>query len=305
MKRIVTLLPSATEIVVALGLKDQLVGVSHSCDYPSFVRELPILTKTKVDSEAPSEEIDRVTRSVLNEGGSLYEIDEPLLKRLQPDAVITQALCDVCAVNYESVARVVGSMAGVSLVSLEPGCVEDIFQDILRVGAALDVDERANAFVAALRSDWEDLKAATDSLERPRVLSLEWFDPPYFGGHWVPEQIEAAGGISVLGASGERSRAVSWEQIAELDPDVIICMPCGYGTKETRERLREVENDPRFSRLRAVRNESVWCVDASSYFSRPSPRVVTGARLLAHILHGDSFSLPLGVETPIWVCAAR
>lgn len=299
-QRIVSLLPSATEIVCALGLEEQLVGISHCCDFPHSVQQLPVLTRSIVDPSLPSLEIDRLTKEALHRGDSLYALNEELLRELQPDLVITQALCDVCAVSFSSVARAVGSLeSSAQLISLEPGCIEDIFSDIRNVARASSRVLEGETLIADGRARLNRLEAQLAQASRPRVLSLEWFEPAYFGGHWVPEQIRFGGGESVLGKPKERSSGVAWQDVAELDPDVIVCMPCGYDTHASRRLLAAVEEQPYFAELRAARLGQVWCVDANGLFSRPSPRVVSGAELLGHIMHPNIVPLPLGVEAPV------
>lgn len=285
-KRIVSLLPSATEIVFALGAQDQLVGVSHACDYPNEVKSLPCLTKSILTPGLSAREIDQMTAAALRRGESLYELDEKLLRDLRPDVVITQALCDVCAISYSSVERAVGSLGpGVSLVSLEPDCIEAVLNDVVRVGVAIDREQSAHTLVEDAQRRLYLLRTRVDGAPRPRVLGLEWFDPPYFGGHWVPEQIEAAGGTPVIGAPGERSLRMSWQSITELDPDVILLMPCGYNAEESRQLLGDVSERSDWKALRAVQEGRVWSLDANAHFSRPGPRVIAGAELIGHILH--------------------
>jgi iron complex transport system substrate-binding protein len=298
--RIVSLLPSATEIVCALGLGEQLVGVSHCCDFPEEVRGMPVLTESVVDPSLPSAEIDRLTKEALGRGESLYRLNEALLRELQPDVVITQALCDVCAISFPSVARAVGQLdRETQLISLEPGCIEDIFLDIERVGQAISRSAEAHQLISDSRQRLLLLQAQLHGVKPPRVLTLEWFEPAFYGGHWVPEQVSWGGGVSVVGEAYARSEGIGWDSIAALDPDVIVCMPCGYDTQQCRRLLGTIERSSYFCELRAVVEGRVWCVDANSFFSRPGPRVMIGAEVMGHVLHPERVSLPSESEAPL------
>jgi iron complex transport system substrate-binding protein len=290
--RIASLLPSATEIVAALGGEDSLCGVSHECDYPSGVRALPKLTRSNIPDGLTSLEIDTLVREQLAEEGSLYHVDETLLRDLQADVVITQALCDVCAVNYRTVSRIVGSLPDKpSLVSLEPGCMADILADIVTVSQAIGAEARGRELVESLRGRMLSLSSKTKGALRPRVLALEWTEPPYFGGHWVPEQIEAAGGESLFGRAKERSRAISKDAVRAADPDVLLLMPCGADLKKAKELAQEVLLSD-LAGLSAIERGNFFVLDANAYFSRPGPRVFLGAEILGHILHPNLVSWP-------------
>lgn len=291
--RIVSLLPSATEMVAELGLVGRLFAVSHACDFPPEVANLPVITKSIVPPDLTSEQIDAFVAKAVRDGRSLYTVDEELLQEIAPDVVITQALCDVCAVNYETVARSLGRLQKQpKLVSLNPGCIEEIFADLMRVASALKRQGAAARIVDEGRRRLGRLKDQTAGLSRPRVLTLEWYEPPFFGGHWVPEQVELAGGESVVGAAHCRSERISWEKIEQLDPDVILLMPCGYNLQQTLELGSELREKPHWERLRAVREGRVVAVDANACFSRPSLRVVQGAEVVGHILHPETVPAP-------------
>jgi iron complex transport system substrate-binding protein len=284
--RVASLLPSATEIVAALGFEDALCGVSHECDFPSGVRALPKLTASRIPEHLTSGQIDELVKTQLHDEGSLYTLNEPLLRELEPNLVVTQALCDVCAVNFRTVARAVGSLPSKpELVSLEPGSVRDILRDIRIVATALGVEERGEEVARALERRWLALSEVTAGATRPRVLALEWTDPPYFGGHWVPEQIEAAGGISLFGRPHERSRAISARAILDADPDVVFLMP----------KAKTLANEVlcgELAGLRAIREGQFYALDANAYYSRPGPRVVYGAEVLGHLLHPELVPFP-------------
>lgn len=291
--RIISLLPSATEMVADLGLLGRLLAVSHACDFPHEVEKIPVITKSIVPPGLSSGQIDAFVAEAVREGRSLYTVDEEMLQEIAPDVVITQELCDVCAVNHETVARSLGRLSKQpELVSLDPGCIEDIFADFERVAAALQREEVAARTVGEGRRRLERLREQTAGLSRPRVLTLEWYEPAFFGGHWVPEQVELGGGESVVGAAHCRSERISWEKIEELDPDVILLMPCGYNLRQTLELGSELHENPHWGRLRAVRERRVVAVDANACFSRPSLRVVQGAELVGHVLHPEAVSPP-------------
>ena len=295
--RIVSLLPSATEIVCALGLQESLVGVSHCCDFPSSVSKLPVVTTSIVPAGLSSREIDDCVSSALREGRSLYELDVPLVEELRPDVVITQELCDVCAVDFQTAARVLARLKSPPvLVSLQPNDINDILEDVQHVGEATGKSTEAGRFVADARERLAQLKDKVAGRERPRVAALEWFDPLFSGGHWVPEQIVAAGGIPLLGHAKERSVRKPWSALLAEDPDAIFLMPCGYNVQDTVKLSAALEVREEFQQLRAVRQNKVWALDANSYFSRPSPRVVQGAILLGHILHPDLIDCPPELE---------
>lgn len=291
--RIVSLLPSATEMVSDLGLARRLSAVSHACDFPREVAKIPVITKSIVPPGLSSEQIDAFVAQAVRDRRSPYTVDEEMLQEIAPDVVITQALCDVCAVNYETVARSLGRLSKQpELVSLNPSCIEDIFADIERVAVALKREEAAAWIVGEGRRRLRRLKEQTTGLSRPRVLTLEWYEPPFFGGHWVPEQVELGGGESVVGSAHCRSERLSWEKIEELDPDVILLMPCGYNLQQTLALGSELRGKPHWERLRAVREGRVVAVDANACFSRPSLRVVQGAEVVGHVLHPEAVPPP-------------
>ncbi|MFQ5690477.1 MAG: cobalamin-binding protein [Gemmatimonadota bacterium] len=293
--RIVSLLASATEIVCALGLEDRLVGISHECDHPPQILHLPRLSRPRFDPDGmTSGEVDSAVRRAAVEHGSVYEIDGDLLEELRPDLILSQAVCDVCAVPTAGVADLV-RRRGLSarVVSLDAHSLEQILHSILVVGRAGGVEGRAADRIGALRERLAHVRAAVSGLPRPRVLGLEWLDPPFAPGHWVPEMIEWAGGRNLLGEPGAPSRQVAWDELGQLDPDILLVMPCGYGVERA-----QADADAQAERLRAVAPRAVAAararvVDASSYFNRSGPRVVAGIELLAGIFHPE-----LGLPTP-------
>lgn len=294
-QRIVSLLPSATEIVCALGLEAELVGITHECDYPPQVSGLPRLTRSRISHETmTSAEIDHAVRSQLDGHGSIYDLDEKNLRELRPDLIITQELCEVCAVSYKTVSRAARMFeTDVRVISLEPNTIADIFDNIHAVGQLTGREREAEKLVSQLGARLGRLEEATAALKsRPRTLMLEWLEPPFSPGHWVPEQVRLAGGDHAFGSAGSKSVTTTAEQIREYAPEVIVLIPCGYYKEDILRQLPQARLPEGFLDLPAVRREEVWAVDATSYFSRPGPRVVDGAEILARILHPALFGTP-------------
>jgi iron complex transport system substrate-binding protein len=290
--RIVSMLPAATEIAAALGLVPQLVGVSHECDHPPEVAALPQVTHCEIHGGAlPSGRIDTWVTETLAATGTLYTMDEPLLRRLQPDVILTQRLCDVCAVGYDSVTAFAHTLPGPPVVvNLEPASVADIFGDIRRVAAAAGVPGRAEEVVAGLQARVDAVRVrAAQAARRPRAVILEWIDPPFASGHWNPEAVEIAGGIEPLGAKGRPSRRVSWEDVRAASPEVLIVACCGFDLDRTRRDLPLLLERPGWADLPAVRDGRVHAVDGSRYFARPGPRVVDTLEIVAELLHPELF----------------
>jgi iron complex transport system substrate-binding protein len=281
--RIVSLLPSATEILFAIGAGPDVVGVTHECDYPPQAAALPHVTSSALPSAATSAEIDRHVRRSLHEGSSLYFLDADLVERLEPDAIVTQELCAVCAVSYEIVERAVRRMrSDPRIVSLEPSSLDDVFATIAFLGELTGREAGASSLLRALRARVESLRwRAHARRERPRVLVLEWTDPPMSGGHWTPGLIELAGAIPVLGNPGANSRTLDWSTIAAEDPDAIVVGPCGFDLPHTQRAIVDLANETRWSELRAVRDGRVYAIDGSAYLNRPGPRLVDTAEIVA------------------------
>src|SRR5215210_7921188 len=293
--RIVSLLPSATEIVCALGLEESLVGVTHECDYPASVVGKPVLTASRISHERMSSaEIDHAVRSQLDGHGSIYDLDERLLAELKPDLVITQELCEVCAVSYKTVrqaTRLIESDARV--VSLEPNNIQDIFANIRAVGELAGAAAEADALVRDLTVQLDALAVLLTEVEtRPRTLVLEWLEPPFAPGHWVPEQVAFAGGDASFGNAGGKSRTTTAEEIQTYAPEVVVLAPCGYYQADTLRALERARLPRGWGELPAVRDGKVWAVDATSYFSRPGPRVIEGAEILLKVIHPEIFGDP-------------
>ncbi len=296
--RIVSLLPSATEIVCELGLGDQLVGVTHECDYPSFVRGLPKVTRTLIPHDASSREIDGLVRDRLKTERALYSLDLPTLEKLSPDLIVTQALCDVCAVAESEVTAAACSLPGKpQVVNLEPTCLEEVYECLLAVGRAAGVEDRAHQTVAKLRNRADRVeKLSREIADHPRVVLLEWIDPPFCSGHWSPELVRIAGGVEVLGQSGQPSRTTTWSEIAEADPDIMVIACCGFDIERTRQDLPILTRYLGFEQLACVRSKEVYIVDGSAYFSRPGPRLVDSLEILAHVFHPDVHIFPENVK---------
>lgn len=285
--RIASLLPSATEIVCALGLADMLVGVSHECDYPpEVVADLPRLTRSAIPHGLTSAAVDAAVVARLHAGESLYLLEDRLLAELNPDLLITQELCDVCAVSYEEVCRLSERLPGrPRVVSLQPPNLAGIFEDIHTIARAADCPGRAERLVGDLQARLNRVQAAVSGRPCPRVFALEWLDPPFAAGHWVPEMIALAGGEEVLGRAGEKSFRVTWGQIVDAQPDVILLIPCGYPAQAAQREFADLPKPAGWESIRAVRSGRVHALDANSCFSRPGPRVVEGIESLAKLLH--------------------
>ena len=289
MTRIVSLLPSATEIVWSLGLADQLVGVSHSCDFPEEVTELPVMTRTSVPVDAPSEEIDAYVRKFLGINGSLYQLNTAALGDARPDVIISQRLCEICAVSSSEVETLLEALPGnPELIDLTPSVLEDVFDDILRVGRLLGTEKEARKTVDSLINRMQNIAERTGRIapeKRPRVAVLEWLIPPFNSGHWVPELVEIAGGINVLGKSGEPSETVSWDDVLAARPDVLLLSCCGFDRQRMESDIKQLEEKDQWQELMKMVDGAVHFLDGSAYFARPGPRLIDGLEQLARILH--------------------
>ena len=302
MPRIVSFLPSATEMVCALGMEDHLIGITHECDYPESVKSKTVVVRNVLPLETMTQsEIDRAVAQRLRDGLSLYQIDENLLASLAPDLILTQNLCQVCAPSGNEVSQVLKALTQQpEILWLTPQSVNEIFQNVLDLGIAIGQTNAAERLVASCRARLDQLRAKTSSFEhRPRVFCMEWLDPIYACGHWVPEQVKIAGGHDHIGSDGGESVRISWQTLAEWAPEVLVIMPCGFNLQQTMKQIWDhlgpysslaPEHRAAFRSLPAVTNDRVYAVDANSYFARPGPRVVEGTELLAHLIHPDQFS---------------
>lgn len=292
--RIASLLPSATEIVCALGLTDNLVGISHDCDFPPEIRSKPVLSEAIVTTALPSGVIDARIRAQIHNGKSVYHLDETQLADLRPELILTQELCEVCAPSYTLVEQAAKVLEGqTKLVSLEPLGFADILENILLVGELTGTQARAQTLVTALQIRIELVKSKVAGLPTPRVACLEWLDPLFIAGHWVPEMVGLAGGRDVLGRARLPSFVAEWDAVQAAAPEVLILMPCGFDVARIRDELDVLVGRPGWKDLPAVRDGQVYLTDATSYFSRPGPRVVDGLEILGTILHPDIFSYDL------------
>jgi iron complex transport system substrate-binding protein len=290
--RVVSLLPAATEIVAALGRVDDLVGVSHECDWPPEVAARPRVTRCEIHGNAlASDAIDRWVTDRLAATGTLYALDEALLRELRPDVILTQRLCDVCAVGYGTVTAVAATLPGPPhVVNLEPSSVADVLQDIRNVGVALGMPERAEEVVAALAARLDAVRATTAGAPRRRCVLLEWVAPPFRSGHWGPELVAIAGGVELLGRAGEDAARIAWDDVRDAAPEVIVVACCGFDVERTLADVPQLRALPGWDALPAVRAGEVYVVDGSAYFSRPGPRIVDSAEMLGEILHPDRFA---------------
>jgi iron complex transport system substrate-binding protein len=282
--RIVSLLPSATEIVYALGLEDRLVGVTHECDWPPEARQKRVVSFSALPAAATPSEVDALVSASLGDGHPIYRLDDQAVRELQPDLVLTQDLCAVCAVPSGHVNEALDSIGcRAEVLSMDPSSLDEVLDCVLRVGTATGTEVAAAGLVDSLRRRLQAVEAAVAGRDRPRTFALEWSDPPFNGGHWVPEMIERAGGTPVLGNRGTDSVRVTWEQIAEADPEVVLFMPCGYDVEAA-----AMEGSPLLEHPELAGVSSFFAVDASAYFSRPGPRLVRGVEILASALHPDA-----------------
>jgi iron complex transport system substrate-binding protein len=296
--RIVSLLPSATEILYALGVGDRVIGITHECDFPPEAAKKPALIRPRVDPTAAPAEIDRQVSELVARGESIYAVDADLLASLAPDLIVTQDLCHACAASPDDLATALTRFSRPPRVlSLTPHSLDDVWQDIIRAGEATNTRPRAEALAAELKAKVQAIASITMSTTaqatvRPRVACLEWLDPFYVGGHWVPEMVTIAGGEDVLGRAGQPSFKVSADDIAQSNADVIVVMLCGYDAKRNAKEFQATKIPPSWENLPAIRNRRIFAVDANSYFSRPGPRLANGVQLLAHLLNPCQFQSP-------------
>ena len=289
--RIASLVPSATESLFALGLGDRVVAVTHECDFPPEALRLPRLTRSVIPEGLDPLEIDTMVREVTGRGDPLYELDEAQLAAVEPDLVVTQALCAVCAVSYDDVRAVAGRLPSEpEVISLDPSSLLEVLDDLVGLADTTGVRERGESLRAALQARLDQVRDSVAGEPRPRVVTLEWLAPPYTGGHWVPEMVEIAGGQSVAGEPERDSRAVAWDELADARPDVAVVMPCGLYAEEAAQQALDHRDE-----LEALGAGSVCAVDAASSFSRPGPRLIEGVELLGHLLHPDRVPPPDGL----------
>ena len=292
MNRIVSLLPSSTEIICALGCGERLVGRSHECDYPAGIGDLPACTAPKFDPDGTSYQVDQRVKAILQEATSVYRVDADLLDELAPDWLVTQSQCEVCAVSLKDVEEAACQLvrSQPAILSLEPNALTDVWGDIERVATALEVEERGRALVAQLRDRLDQTAARTRHIaQRPRIACIEWFEPLMAAGNWIPELVEIAGGHNLFVEAGTHSPWLSWEELVEAQPDIIVLMPCGFDMPRSRRELPALTQHPLWSRLQAVQQGQVFLTDGNQFFNRPGPRLVESAEILAEIFHPQHF----------------
>ncbi len=281
--RIVSLVPSATEMLFALGVGDEVTAVTHECDHPAEALELPRVTRDVIGPGLPPDEIDRAVRSLTEQGRAIYELDEEALRRLQPDLIVTQALCTVCAVSYDDVRAVAERLdSRPQVLALDPHTVGEVLGDVRTLAQATDAKDAGVDLVADAASRIDRVRLAVRAAEPVRVVALEWLDPVFTAGHWTPQLIEYAGGVDLLGLPGEPSEQRSWEEVRAAEPEVVVVMPCGYDADRALEEAEAYAEE-----LESVQARRVVAVDAAAHFSRPGPRLIEGLETLAHILHPD------------------
>jgi iron complex transport system substrate-binding protein len=281
--RIVSLVPHATELLFALGLGDDVVAVTHECDFPLEVLELPRVTRDVLPAGLAAAEIDAAVRERTLQGKAIYELDEDRLEELEPDLIVTQELCAVCAVSYDDVVEVAGRLATAPrVISLDPKTLGEAMGDIRTIAQATGVRDAALELVTRQRARIDAVRRAVKDADPVRVAAIEWLDPVFIAGHWTPQIIELAGGADVLGFAGEHSEQSTWETVAAARPEVVVAMPCGYDAERSREEALRYAAE-----LRGIGAKRVVAVDAAAYFSRPGPRLVDGLELMAHVLHPD------------------
>lgn len=293
--RICSLLPSATEIVCALGAQDQLVAVTHECDFPFSVASIPKVTRSNIPSHFTSAEIDSAVRANLDSSGSLYELDLRALEELQPDLIITQRLCDVCAVAYDQVQAAAAALTShPQVLNLEPSSLSDILDCVRLVGDAIGRPEAAGALISSLQHRIDSVRTKTRQIQpRPRIFCMEWVDPPFCGGHWMKELVELAGGNDALAVAGRPSRCIEWQRVLEYSPEVIVLTCCGFNLYRCAAEAEILANFEGFRALPAAQTGRIFATDGSAYFSRPGPRIVDSLEILAHIIDPESFPAPL------------
>ncbi len=289
--RIASLVPSATEMLFALGLGGDVVGVTHECDYPPAAAALPHLTATVLPEGLDAAGIDAAVKKTVGEGRALYSLDEERLCELAPDLIVTQAVCQVCAVSYDDVVATAARLPSKpQVLQQDPATLANVLDDVTRLGEAAGIEQRALQLRQQLEQRLQAVGEAIDGAARPRVLALEWLDPPFLGGHWIPEMIALAGGEDVVGQVGEKSRQMEWRELEGLRPDVAVAMPCGWYLDESRDQALAHRE-----RLDSLEAKQVFAVNAASTFSRPGPRLVDGVELLGHLFHPKRVSPPAGI----------
>jgi len=291
--RICSFLPSATEILYELGVGDNVVGVTHECDFPPEASKKTIVVRSAFDaSKIGSEEIDKMIVQFVHEGKDIYVVDDQALKNADPDLIVAQGLCEVCSPYLKELDRAMSILNNKpKVIVLDPKELDEILLSITQVAKEIGKEERGEEVVRMLKNRIDKISStAKDAKNKPRVLCIEWLDPLFTSGHWVPQMVELAGAVNGVSKRGEPSRRMEWEEALEFDPEIIVLMPCGFDVKRTMKELWRIEKSENWKKFNAVRNKMIYAVDASSYFSRPGPRTVTGLEILAKIIHPDLFN---------------
>lgn len=291
--RIVSFLPSATEMVCVLGLADRLVGITHECDYPPAVKDKPVVVRSAIAVDQLTQaDVDRAVSERVGNGRSVYQVDENLLRELAPDIILTQELCQVCAPSGNEVSQALNALPKKpAILWLTPRTLGDIAENIREIGVATGCEDVAETWIGENFGKLNKISAVANQCgSRPRVFCMEWFDPVYSSGHWIPEMVRIAGGVDELGQEGKYSTAIGWEKVCDWAPEVLVLMPCGHHLEKVLELAPQLSRLPGWSNLPAVQKNQVYAVDASSYFARPGPRIVQGTELLAHLIHPEQFA---------------
>ena len=300
--RIISLIASSTEIISALGFQKYLVGRSHECDYPPSVKKLPVCTEPKFNVDGNSYEIDQRVKAILQEGLSVYRVKADQLQKLKPDLIVTQVQCEVCAVSEKDVEEAVCQLVDSrpKIVSLNPNLLEDIWNDFRKVASALNIQEKGEEVIGSLKRRMEKIaERVRSSSHRPTVACIEWIDPLMSCGNWLPELVEMAGGINLFGETGKHSPWMTFEDLVQKNPDIIIVLPCGFDLKKTKEEMPRLTDRPDWKKLKGVQNKKVFLADGNQYFNRPGPRLVESLEILAEIFHPNLFHF--GHEGKGWV----
>lgn len=301
-KRIISLLAAGTEIVCELGLEDQLVGRSHECDYPKSISDLPVCSSAMLDPNANSLEIDRQVKGVLTDALSFYQLNRELIKQLKPDVIITQTQCEVCAVSLSDVEKALEDLLDepVEIISLEPNNLDAVFNDIKTVSEILGVPDRGADLLDRMYERTDLIKHKLKFItQKPTVACMEWIEPLMMAGNWTPEMVEIAGGESVLASSGKHSPAIDWMDLVEIDPEIIVVMPCGFSIERTLKEIDTLLQYPYFRDLQAVKNNKLFIADGNQYFNRSGPRIADSVEILAEIINPKQFIF--GYEGAGWI----
>ena len=301
MKRIVSLLPSCTEIICKLGFRKHLVGISHECDYPNSISDLPVLTKARLSTERTSIEINQSVTDLLQRGLSVYHVDASLLKSLSPDIIVTQAQCEACAVSLDQVQDIVSNwtLNQTEIISLEPNTLNEVWLGFDVIAKTMGAPESSSILKSEINENFKLLKNKLKGTDQPTVLCIEWIEPIMAAANWVPELVGLAGGKNVISVSGTDSNFCSWDEIKKTNPGIIIIMPCGFGIKRTLEDIHYLQNRKGWKELKAAKENKVFVVDGNQYFNRPGPRLLDSAEILAEIFHSDYFERKFSEE--VWI----